>query len=516
MGRALIPPRTCPDCGRSTKYTRVFLEQRFCEACWMRRRRTTQVCPGCGQSKVLAFYDEHRRPACTSCTGNSSSFACHNCGREDNVFGACCASCTLADRLTALLADTTGRVHPQLQPVYDALFSGARPQTTLYWLTRRSARPDILTMMARGDIAISHATFDDLPGDRNVNYIRDLLAAAGVLPPYQPLVARIPAWLRDQLVDEPKHRADLVHRFARWHALRRLRLLGDRVTRGSALQVRNAILSAIRFLTWLDNREAELADLTQAMLDDYLLSRPGHAAMLELFIEWTNRTGLTSALELPKRPTALPEIVLSDEQRWDHVETLLHDDTIHLYARVGGLFMLLFAQPVARICRMRANQVTIDSDHVTVTFDTEPIELPAPLDQLIRDHLTQPGWASYVSQTDTWLFPGGVPGKHLTTETMRARLVACGIHPNHARKAAMFQLAAAMPVPVLADLLGLSPNTAVRWAALAARDWSQYTAIRHESAGSSCGHGDPPRHQVDASTGLPPVAAGNLGPLRHP
>ncbi|WP_201298213.1 hypothetical protein [Nocardia sp. CY41] len=459
----------------------MFLDQRFCDACWARRRRATQTCPGCGQTKVLAFYDEHQRPACTSCTGNTSSFGCNNCGREDNVFGACCATCTLADRLTTLLADTTSRVHPQLQPVYDALLAGPRPQTTLYWLTRRSARPDILVMMARGEIAISHTAFYDLPCNRNVNYVRDLLTATGVLPPYQPLVARIPSWLRALLDAEPKHRADLVHRFARWHALRRLHMLGDRVTRGSVLQARNAILSTIKFLTWLDDHDTELADLTQAMLDDYLLAHPGHAAMLRPFIEWTARTALTSELELPKQPTTQPEVMLSDEQRWDHVETLIHDNTIHLYARIGGLFMLLFAQPVARICRMRANQITIDSDIVTVTFDTEPIELPAPLDQLVRDHLNRPGWASYVSRPNTWLFPGGVPGKHLTTETMRSRLVSRGIHPNHARKAALFQLAATMPVPVLADLLGLDPNTAVRWAALSARDWGQYTAIRRET-----------------------------------
>lgn len=63
---------------------------------------------------------------------------------------------------------------------------------------------------------------------------------------------------------------------------------------------------------------------------------------------------------------------------------------------------------------------------------------------------------------------------------MRSQLVARSIQPSHARKAAMFQLAAAMPAPVLADLLGLNPQTAVRWAALAARDWAQSTAVRHE------------------------------------
>ena len=82
---------------------------------------------------------------------------------------------------------------------------------------------------------------------------------------------------------------------------------------------------------------------------------------------------------------------------------------------------------------------------------------------------------------DPWLFPGGTPGKHVSTETIRSQLVARGIKPSNARKAAMFQLASEIPTPVLAEILGLATNTSVRWATLAARDWSQYTALRRLS-----------------------------------
>lgn len=37
-------------------------------------------------------------------------------------------------------------------------------------------------------------------------------------------------------------------------------------------------------------------------------------------------------------------------------------------------------------------------------------------------------------------------------------------------------LAAVIPTPILADICGLGTNTAVRWATLASRDWSHYTA----------------------------------------
>ncbi|MGW5229925.1 hypothetical protein ACWEP5_33975 [Nocardia niigatensis] len=129
---------------------------------------------------------------------------------------------------------------------------------------------------------------------------------------------------------------------------------------------------------------------------------------------------------------------------------------------------------------MRPEQVTLLPDSVTVTFDTVAIDMPAPLDELLREHLDHGGPASHANH-DTWLFPGRLPGKHLVTENIRGELVAHGIRPHHARHAAMFGLAAEMPTPVLSELLGLSPTTAGRWAALSARTWAHYTAMRHTS-----------------------------------
>ena len=90
----------------------------------------------------------------------------------------------------------------------------------------------------------------------------------------------------------------------------------------------------------------------------------------------------------------------------------------------------------------------------------------------------RPSAKSYASSATYWLFPGGIPGNHLATENIRSQLVARGIQPAEARKAAMFGLAAEIPTPILADILGLGTNTAVRWAALASRNWGHYAALR--------------------------------------
>ena len=332
-----------------------------------------------------------------------------------------------------------------------------RPQSVLYWLTRSSSRPDLLHAMARGDIAISHAAFDQLPLDRAVIYVRDLLAAVDVLPAYEASVERITPWLRDQLAALPKPHADLISRFARWQLLRRLRLLEDRgnITRGSVQHARAAVLGAARFLQWLDDQHMPLAMAGQPQLDRYLVQHPGRGASLDAFIDWTSRTQLTAPLDIPVPDKPLPHVTLGDEQRWRHVERLLRDDGVRRYVRVAGLFLLLFAQPLSRICRMTHDRVAEHGGLVTVTFDTEPVELPEPLDRLVLDQHAHATNDRYATHRSSWLFPGRHAGRPLATENFRSQLVALDIAPNQARKAAMFQLAAEMPAPVLADLLGL-------------------------------------------------------------
>jgi len=70
------------------------------------------------------------------------------------------------------------------------------------------------------------------------------------------------------------------------------------------------------------------------------------------------------------------------------------------------------------------------------------------------------------------------PADTLVREVFRGRLVAGGIRPGDSRHAAMFALAGGVPAPILAELIGIADTTATKWAALAARDWSNYITDR--------------------------------------
>lgn len=101
--------------------------------------------------------------------------------------------------------------------MFDTLLAGQRPQSTLYWFTR-SAGPGILRAMALGKVENSHAMFAAMPTNKTNNYLRDFLTAVGVLPPWNTELERVTPWLNDILATPPRDQADVVARFARWHA----------------------------------------------------------------------------------------------------------------------------------------------------------------------------------------------------------------------------------------------------------------------------------------------------------
>lgn len=395
----------------------------------------------------------------------------------------------LRERLTQLLTDpTTGQVHQQLRPVFEELVGSERPQTGIWWLRKKPGiGPQVLGKMARGELEISHATFQGLPSDRTHNYLRELLAATGVLPRFEPRIERILPWLDAKLDDLPYEQADLVRRFAHWRVLRQARAAADqgRLTKAITDRAREQISAAIRLLAFLDEHGVSAATAVQADLERYQAEgRSVHARVRTLssehtFVAWLRDSRINTRLTIPTIHYGPPAVTVSDDQRWQHVERLLHDDTLRSYTRLGGLFTLLFAQPLSRIVAMRTSQVTLaDHGRVDVTFNTLPIQMPAVLDDLVAAHLKRRGMSLYVSRDTGWLFPGGRPGRHLETENIRGQLVEIGIKPHENRKAALFGLAANMPAPVLAELIGITDTNAANWAKVASRDWTGYIAER--------------------------------------
>jgi hypothetical protein len=478
----------CSRCDVAKPHGITVQGQNVCHNCRTRLQRHPALCPSCAVLRVLAFRDADGIDVCAGCAGEEPTFTCRGCGREDNSYGAQCGPCTLNERLSGILTDPcTGQIHTKLVPLFDALIKADSPQSAIYWLQRPPGDgPRLLGAMARGEVEISHETFEGLAQNRSYLYLRDLLAAVGVLAPYEARIERMIPWLDELLAALPPEHANLVERFARWKVLRHVRNKAARgeLTKGVIQGARTQIRGTISLLAWLAERDVTITTATQTDLEHYIaIGRPGTTPNgIYQFIDWVRETGLNPVLAITIVPSGSPSVTMSDADRWRHVEILLHDPTIRYSTRIGGLFMLLFAQSLTAICRMRTAQVDVKDDGlVFVTFDRTPVEMPEPLDRLIQEHVARRGQASYASWNSRWLFPGGIPGNHLGTENIRKELVARDIKPQASKHAALFQLASELPHPILADVLGISSTSAARWSALSSRTWGQYTSARREN-----------------------------------
>jgi hypothetical protein len=81
-----------------------------------------------------------------------------------------------------------------------------------------------------------------------------------------------------------------------------------------------------------------------------------------------------------------------------------------------------------------------------------------------------------------WLFPGVLPGRHLTAQSITTRLRSLGINLLGARNTALQSLAAEVPPPLVAELLGYSYNVVQRHAEIAAQPWARYVTKQTSDA----------------------------------
>jgi hypothetical protein len=152
---------------------------------------------------------------------------------------------------------------------------------------------------------------------------------------------------------------------------------------------------------------------------------------------------------------------------------------------VAGALVLLYGQIPSRIVALTVDSVITTDTGTYLVLRDQPVLLPPPLAALtveLAAHSTHEQSTTSRAETPAWLFPGARPGCHFYAGRLSTALnKKLGVFVRPARGAALSALAADLPAPVLADLLGLSIATATRWAALAARDNAEYLAARIES-----------------------------------
>src|SRR5271165_3640828 len=249
------------------------------------------------------------------------------------------------------------------------------------------------------------------PPSRAVLHLRKILVAGGILPARDERLAELERWVTHKAgqIEDPAERR-IVRSFAAWHHLRRLRRESGRhhITAEQADYVHNEIRAAIKLITWLRSHRTSLAACTQRDIDTWLAGGPGTCYHARAFVAWATSRGHTRGLDIPRPARSETLTQIEDDHRWALVRSLLHDDSNAIEDRVAGLLVLLYGQPLARIARLTRDQVTDSPAGVRLLLGTTPLELPAPLDELVRQLLSRRhGRAAVRTGDHPWAFPGG-------------------------------------------------------------------------------------------------------------
>ena len=378
------------------------------------------------------------------------------------------------------------RASAGLGPIREALLSAANPKSVLSWLGRSNGAR-ILAALARHHGPLTHELLDAFPRSQSRSQIRQALVHAGLLPPRQELIEDVSAWLDDLLGDVPREHAQLVRPFARWAVLHRARNRARTrpFTEASGTWARQQIRAAMDFLAWLDQHGTSLACIGQPEIDAWLTCGGSQRYSIRSFLTWAHRNHLAGPVTVPPRQARTPQQELPEDQRWHQLHRCLHQTALPLRVRIAGALVLLYGQPVSRIVQLKPAQLSRHHEQAYLLLDQHPVLIPPPLTDLIGQlhAAAAPPACSPAGKPASWLFPGLRPGQHLAVNGLVHQLNAHGIQSRTGRSAALINLAADLPAAILADLLGLHINTAVRWVQHARRDWASSLAARTQVPG---------------------------------
>ncbi len=149
---------------------------------------------------------------------------------------------------------------------------------------------------------MSHALLDELPPDRRLHYIRQIMVQTGVLPERNEDLERLPSWLEHHLAGKPAGHASLIRPFLHWFLLRRARSRAAvrRFPASAGRDLRRRILVALDLLAWLDEQELTLGELRQDDIDRWLEAGGSQTRnLVRYFLKWTAERGLTRKLTVP-------------------------------------------------------------------------------------------------------------------------------------------------------------------------------------------------------------------------
>ncbi len=474
--------KLCCRCAKKWRSGFTWPEGYVCRSCVTRAVKIRGRCTGCGDERLLVGRDRDSRPICVDCAGITTCFTCSTCGQEGQLwYTRTCLSCSLARRLSALLDDGTGQVAPELLVLFEKLTSMASPIAAMMWLNKPAVRQR-LTSLADGSTPLTHEGIDTRPGPQGREFLRELLMHIGLLPHRDKYLAAFATWRHRRLasISEPAIRNE-ISAYLAWRHMRNLTVRSEagQLTAAATAAARDQTDAAVRFLGFLSERGLVLVQVRQEDIDDWFATA-SNPFMAADFISWAIRRRRCRRLKLPsRRYTSSPGC--PSARLAEIVARLVTDEEIALGDRVAGLIVVLFAQQVTRVSKLRLSDLVEADGELFLRLGDEPVALPTPVGALVSRYAGE-RWNMTSTNTGTeFLFPGRRPGEHIIATQLRIRLGQLGI-TRAERQGSLTHLLSEVPAAVVAKATGYSPGTTAARAAQTGSDWASYAALKRVSA----------------------------------
>ncbi len=457
-----------------------------CTGCYRRVLRTPSTCPNCDQVKVLIGSSGTGERICGPCAGATRDYVCALCGAAgDQHLEQTCIRCSVTRIVGQLLSAATGTIPDSLTELPDALARRGRPDSTIRWLLKPI--PKALLQNIGAETSVTHASLDACPPGQARHHLRSLLIDAGILPLRDEHTERLGTWVDELVATLPPHHAAVIGPYANWKVLRtvRRRTRRKRTSIGVASSARERIRAAVRLLRHLDQDDTCIAVLTQDTLDRWTNGSRSRSSDIAPFIHWLNISGVTEALRVEVQKATDPSEINPEELQRTLIRELISGQTpADLATRVAGLLILLYGARTESIHRLTTADISTEEGRTYLAIARDPLELPLPVAQLIGQ-LAAVAERSPRAQTRTgesgYLFASSRRSHEpIHPTTLGRKLARAGIRPQISRNSAMLTLASDLPAAVVAIQMGLTAQTATKWAGLSQRDGSEYLLARTE------------------------------------
>lgn len=472
--------RVCIDCGKSKRVAKLHTAGPLCHSCHSRRRSITQLCPQCQESRLVAYSASSGTITCADCANATPIYSCTDCGTEQNMYGARCASCERKTRLDRLFTGPDGGTPEDMVQVKSILLQASDPAKIARWVNR-SSTASILKDIVNGKIPPTYAALADYPVAAATS-VRALLEQAEVLDPTTAPSVDFEQWLGTHLANVPSPRCDIIRRFALWGIFRRIETTNAKSDYSNIqfqlIRARLRVRIVTRFLDFLEEHDTDIHHADHSLYDQYTTTHPETLVDLTSFIRWLRDSRIPTRISLSKLSMAHPTAMLDYEIYQSTIKRLITpDSTGTIRERLVGLLVGLYGIPLTRIVTLKAENIITDEADVRIRLAADEITMPRAMGDLARQQIVT-SQIQLKGTSSTWLFPSLNSGRHVHPRTLSAGMKNLGIKTVELRGAAILNLVQTLPLAVVRDFTGIGHSALHRWREVARRDWQDYPALR--------------------------------------